>query len=275
MTTATCTGLPSSWQSACATLRSREILISDLLARLVQPRIGESLEEVGPLELKGLPAPTLTHRVCYSEPGQSAEPEDPASRVGTGRSPATQLLPARLAETARRPFVGRAEEIERLRAGWRAACGGAPGVVTIEGEPGIGKSRLVGALAQIVADSGGSVLLGECEKDRQLVYQPWASALGRDMRESARAQLRRRIGDSGELARLVPGLRERLPELPEPVRVIPRVSVVGYLPLSLAISMFGPGSARCWWRSRTCIGLTSRPSICCAISTGSWSGSPF
>ena len=103
----------------CDAAEPGEILISDLLARLVQPRIGESLEEVGPLELKGLPAPTLTHRVCYSEPGQSAEPEDPASRDGTGRSSATQLLPARLAEMARRP-VCRSCGGDRAVAGWVA-----------------------------------------------------------------------------------------------------------------------------------------------------------
>ncbi len=170
----------------CDAAEPGEILISDLVARLVQSRIGEVLEVVGPLELKGLPAPTLTHRVSYGESGDPAVAEAAAERSGAELSGTVRVsLPSRLAEAARRPLVGRGGEVRRLREAWRAACEGVPGVLTIGGEPGIGKSRLVGELATIVFDSGGSVLLGECEEDRQLVYQPWATALGRDMRESA------------------------------------------------------------------------------------------
>ena len=61
-----------------------------------------------------------------------------------------------------RPLVGRDEEIGRLRAAFgRVAAARTPELMTIIGEPGIGKSHLVAELTAIAGD-GGRVLTGRC-----------------------------------------------------------------------------------------------------------------
>ena len=58
-----------------------------------------------------------------------------------------------------RPLVGRERELELLRATFaRVASRGAPEILTVLGEPGIGKSRLVAELSGVA----GTVLTGHC-----------------------------------------------------------------------------------------------------------------
>jgi DNA-binding SARP family transcriptional activator/tetratricopeptide (TPR) repeat protein len=55
--------------------------------------------------------------------------------------PAPQPAPSH-PERRGAPLAGRGQELATLLAAWRAACGGAGSVITISGEPGIGKTRL-------------------------------------------------------------------------------------------------------------------------------------
>jgi predicted ATPase len=48
------------------------------------------------------------------------------------------------------PLVGRQEELEMLRRRWQQACEGEGRVVLVSGEPGIGKSRLIVALQELL-----------------------------------------------------------------------------------------------------------------------------
>jgi tetratricopeptide (TPR) repeat protein len=130
-------------------------------------------------------------------------------------------LPRRLSDAAAREMVGRAEELERLRSMWQESCSGRARVALITGEPGIGKTRLATAIAEHVLGEGGRALFGECEPDPELVYQPWVAALGRDAGGRSLVTLRGLTGASGELLRLLPELRERLPDLAEPIREEP------------------------------------------------------
>jgi class 3 adenylate cyclase/predicted ATPase len=59
------------------------------------------------------------------------------------------------------PFVGRSEEVATLRQCWKDACAGTPAVVSIRGEPGIGKSRLT----RLIADEAwqGDATVTDCE----------------------------------------------------------------------------------------------------------------
>ena len=64
------------------------------------------------------------------------------------------------AKIARGPLVGRDRELARLEKSWARAQAGTlttPGVV-FRGEPGIGKSRLAAAAAELVEHSGAVVL---------------------------------------------------------------------------------------------------------------------
>jgi class 3 adenylate cyclase/tetratricopeptide (TPR) repeat protein len=66
----------------------------------------------------------------------------------------------KVARVGRGPLVGRDRELGRLEKSWARAQAGTlttPGVV-FRGEPGIGKSRLAAAAAELVEDSGAAVL---------------------------------------------------------------------------------------------------------------------
>ena len=64
------------------------------------------------------------------------------------------------AERELTPFIGREKELAFVVARWREALEGRFPVVTVCGEPGIGKSRLVRKLREHVASEGASVV--EC-----------------------------------------------------------------------------------------------------------------
>ncbi|MGH7920507.1 MAG: ATP-binding protein [Candidatus Dormibacteraceae bacterium] len=70
-------------------------------------------------------------------------------------------LPARVGVAAP-AFVGRAGELERLRDLWDAALGGRPGLVLVHGGPGVGKTRLVAEIAEMVRRQGAAVASSQC-----------------------------------------------------------------------------------------------------------------
>ena len=88
-------------------------------------------------------------------------------------------------------------------------------VVTIAGEPGVGKTRLCSELSQRVLDDGGIVLYGRCDRVVAFPYQPFVEALQRYVRHAPNLELLP-TDHATELARLVPELRDRLPGLGAP-----------------------------------------------------------
>lgn len=105
------------------------------------------------------------------------------------------------------PLVGREAEMAELRHALNAAGHGRGGVALIQGEAGIGKSRLVEAVVAAALEEGSHVLLGRAyESEQVLPFSPWVDALrtGRIVPDS--------VGDlnenwRSELARLFPELR--------------------------------------------------------------------
>ena len=77
------------------------------------------------------------------------------------------------------PFVGRAEEFERLERALRRAQSGVGSTVLVAGEAGIGKSRLASELTTRARAAGFEVLVGRCIDliGTELPYQPFAEAL--------------------------------------------------------------------------------------------------
>jgi DNA-binding SARP family transcriptional activator/energy-coupling factor transporter ATP-binding protein EcfA2 len=75
------------------------------------------------------------------------------------------------------PLVGRETEIEQLRSWWSRAARGRGQAVLIGGEAGIGKSRLVAALALVAQAQGGRVLSGSTAFAEATPYQAIAEAV--------------------------------------------------------------------------------------------------
>ena len=94
------------------------------------------------------------------------------------RSSVARLPPA-LGMRRGSPFVGRAKLLERLRAAWSTVPAGAPQLLLIAGEPGIGKTRLAAELATALHRDGAAVLYGRAYPEPLAPYQPFAEALGR------------------------------------------------------------------------------------------------
>jgi class 3 adenylate cyclase/tetratricopeptide (TPR) repeat protein len=138
-----------------------------------------------------------------------------ALRVGWTRLPehAGPPLPPRLASVADTPYVGRVAELGLMREVWERAVAGERQVVIVAGEAGIGKTRLVAQTAKTALPDDAIVLYGRCDEDQAIAYLPWREVL-RDYVAIAPRRLLR--PHAGELARLVPGLSEKLGALPAP-----------------------------------------------------------
>ncbi|MET0513128.1 MAG: AAA family ATPase [Thermoleophilaceae bacterium] len=108
-------------------------------------------------------------------------------------------LPGPLARAAARPFVARADEVQRLRRSWAAARRGEARMALLAGEPGIGKTSLAAHLALEAHDEGGSVLLGRCHPEALVPYEPFVEAL----RQLPDSTLRE---DAAVLVRVMPEL---------------------------------------------------------------------
>lgn len=143
-------------------------------------------EPVAPLTLKGKAAPVVVYR--------------PARRS------------ARRAQASNR-FVGRHAERATLEQALQRLAKGESAVCLIEGEPGIGKSRLLGEVHGLAVEAGLRTLHGEADSiERESAYVAWRglladllgieAATGSGMTPAARARLDDR-----------PGLRVRAPLL--------------------------------------------------------------
>jgi class 3 adenylate cyclase len=97
------------------------ILITEPIYRLVRQHV--VAEDLGDQLMKGFATPTHVYRVVeLADVGR-----------GTARSPRPDTV----------PFVGRTQELDTLMQRWSSALDGQGQLVMIEGEPGIGKSRLL------------------------------------------------------------------------------------------------------------------------------------
>ncbi len=103
-------------------------------------------------------------------------------------------------------FVGRADELARVRDLWSSAATGAPCLVVIAGEAGIGKTRLATEAAALAESVGGAVVRTRCyEAERSLFLQPFVEAVRAVAVAMDPALLRDLAGEhAGTLADLVP-----------------------------------------------------------------------
>ncbi len=136
-------------------------------------------------------------------------------RKNSHAQPVTRMLSVRSLLDV--PFVGRGVEFSRLMPLYERASNGYPQVVLLEGETGIGKTRLAEAFLDWVRAQGADVLEGRTfHTSQRLSYQPLLEALHTRLEQEQ--DLRQRLHDPwlAELSRLLPDLRERYPSLPLP-----------------------------------------------------------
>jgi DNA-binding SARP family transcriptional activator len=126
--------------------------------------------------------------------------------------------PESAAETARGAFVGRESELAELLAGLEDALAGHGRLFLLVGEPGIGKSRLAEELSAQARARGAQVLVGRCwEAGGAPAYWPWVQPLRAYVRDTESGALGTQLGAGvAELAQIVPELRDRFPDVPEP-----------------------------------------------------------
>jgi DNA-binding SARP family transcriptional activator len=198
--------------------RSFDPLNEDISLRLMQLQFAssnriaalktyETYQDVLMTELSAKPSQRL---VALAEMLRNASPPRGAhSGAGRCTTTARPLLNV--------PFVGRGVEVSRLMTLYEQASSGQPQVALLEGEAGIGKTRLAATFLDWLKAQGVEVLEGRAfQTSQRLSYQPLIEALRTRLEQEH--DLRQWLGDPwlAELSRLLPDLRERYPALPPP-----------------------------------------------------------
>ena len=147
-----------------------------------------------------------------SRDSPSPPAESTSSRVLSGR-PDWISLPHAAGRRWRTDFVGREEEIGRLR----RSVGGGCRLVEILGEPGIGKTRLVSELVKDLAPAT-TVSWGRCSEDDLGSYLPFVEVIRHISGQLPDEELTAVLGGRGELTRLLPELTGRAGPLAAPAR---------------------------------------------------------
>jgi len=186
----------------CGACESGQIMAAEVVRLMADRRSHHSCRPLGGLVLKGLQDPVLAVEVLWA----------PSEGSDTKAIP----LPGRLVVRPSVGVVGREAELSQLAdAAKRVAAGEGRQVLLVSGEAGQGKTTLVAEAARIAFDRGAIVLFGHCEEDLATPYQLFAEAISHYVTHASEDQLLAHVEAHGsELARLVPALFSRIPDLP-------------------------------------------------------------
>ncbi len=123
----------------------------------------------------------------------------------------------------RHRLVGREREIQFIESALAGAASGLGGMVLIEGEAGIGKTRLLESALQRTAPLRMLSLAGRCsELEGTPPYLPFVEALERLFRMFQPSELKEKLGSlAPEIGRLTPRIRRSIPDLPAPMDLPP------------------------------------------------------
>jgi predicted ATPase len=120
-----------------------------------------------------------------------------------------------LGTVLRTRMVGRDVELRELKSSVELAASGHGQVALVEGEPGIGKTRLVQEAQVYARLRGFGALVGHCyEQETAAPYLPFIELFQSRFREMDPTALRQELGaNAPEFVKLIPEVRESLPEL--------------------------------------------------------------
>jgi DNA-binding SARP family transcriptional activator len=151
------------------------------------------------------PVRELEARILDHDPTLAAVPRAPAGTVTTGRGapfPSGNGSPPAGEPVDLDGFVGRQSELAQLVEAFDEAARGRARFAVVEGEPGIGKTRTLEALAEHAAARGAIVRWGRChEGDAAPAFWPWLEILRdlveREDREPSDEQIARLLAPAG------------------------------------------------------------------------------
>ena len=147
-------------------------------------------EELGLVPGPGLRS--LEAAILQQDPAIDYAPPGP----GTGPAAGSRL-----------PFVGRERARQVLDTAWRRARSGERQLVVVEGDSGIGKTRLATEAAAAAGSGGGEILLGRVADDALVPFFPFVEALSPHAARLGSDRLQSITGPAAPyLAELLPGL---------------------------------------------------------------------
>jgi tetratricopeptide (TPR) repeat protein len=160
-----------------------------------------------------------------SDANSSAPPDRPSGEARPAAEVGAQPTESELEPNTPSPavgglvwgqFIGRTQEIAALRAAIDAALAGQASLVMLVGEPGIGKTRLAEEAGVYARNHGAQVLVGRCyEGESASPYSPFVEVIREYVSTRPDAELKAELGNkAADLAKLVPEIRERIPDLP-------------------------------------------------------------
>ncbi|MGY1501106.1 BTAD domain-containing putative transcriptional regulator [Streptomyces sp. QTS52] len=190
----------------------------------------------------GLPLRQLHQQILTTDPALNVPAAGPAAGRAPGSAPALVPRPSpthppvpaardrdalTTPPTPQRPragsrLIGRAAELTVLDGALEDALAGAPGVVEVVGEPGIGKTRLLGELGERARQRGFVSLAGRSVEFDRAPYGAFVDALDDHLGNVDFLRLRPDGSPPSAFALLstvFPALCDRFPTGPEPVRV--------------------------------------------------------
>jgi class 3 adenylate cyclase/tetratricopeptide (TPR) repeat protein len=179
----------------CSAADGGQVFVSDVTRQLAGTLPDVSYRDTGEHSLKGFPEPWRLWEVLWI---RETAPKAP-------------------------PFVGRDEHMRTMRERLGAALDGHGSVVLVGGEPGVGKTALV---RQVIAEAerrGALSVFGRCyESEGTVVYAPFVEMLEQALSVMPADVVMEDMGDSApEVARMVPELRRRFPDIAEPLDIPP------------------------------------------------------
>ena len=144
----------------------------------------------------------------------SVAPGPTIDKVALSELPQQVLLPV-LDEETGAVFVGRALELEKITERLRALSKGTGSLIVLDGEAGVGKTRLAYHSLLAAARANATVISTTCQPlEQQLPFAPLSDALGRYFQTLPDALLRQLPTASLiQLAQLIPTLHDRLTHL--------------------------------------------------------------
>jgi class 3 adenylate cyclase/tetratricopeptide (TPR) repeat protein len=180
----------------CAAGSGGQILVSDVTRQLAGTVPDVTFHDTGEHQLKGFPQPWRLWEVVWVRE--------------------TTQLPQQV-------FVGRQHEMATLRSNLASALEGRGNLVLVGGEPGVGKTTLVKQLIREAEQKGALAVFGRCyESEGTVPYSPFVEMLEQALAIMPPEIVREDMGeDAPEVARMVPELRRRFPDIDEPLDLPP------------------------------------------------------